>query len=120
MQIQISREEFYRSISDLKADLKEDLAGIQQRLDQLNMRTGKGEVADATLQARVTSVEKEVFDHPNRRQVDRVGQGEVWASAFTRRERTMIALGLFLVAGVLRAIELLGTKLWEVLMTHHP
>lgn len=124
----ISRDEFYRVIQDLKVDLKEDLAAIRDHLGTLNGRTLKGEVSDAELRLMVTELRKE-RDAQERYQDRRprhsgggegVGQGEAWASnAVSKREGALIGFGLVIVTVLMKALELVGTKLWDVLV-HHP
>lgn len=113
----ITRDEFYRAISDLKADVRQDLQGITRHLETLNGRTGKGEVADAEVRVRVTTLEEEAKRHRQRRSVD-AGEGATWAAAaVTKREGYLIGLGLTILVAVLKVLEVAGTKLVHLLST---
>ena len=121
----ITRDEFYRAVDGLKSDLREDLQRIDGRLDVLNGRTGKSEIDIGKLDTRVRNTEHEIFrrrrddhDQPHNR---REGQGEAWAAAaVTKREGALIGFGLVILTATLKVLELVGTKLWEVLMVHKP
>ena len=130
--MEITRDEFYRAVDSLKSDLREDLQAIQGRLDVLNGRTGKNEVEIGRLDTRLKNTEHEIF---RRRRDDaqdaaiasgrqkrnvREGTGEAWAeSIVTKRERALIGFGLVILTVILKVLELMGTKLWE-LLTHKP
>lgn len=79
--------------------------GIHDRLDAQNGRVGKGEVADAELRQRMTSLEKEVFSQPRRRFTDVESERK---SRLTKREGTLIALGLGVLATFFKLCLLLG------------
>ena len=92
-----SREEFERLYTSMDAGFK----GIHDRLDTLNGRTGKGEVSDAEIRQRVTSLEKEVFTMPRRRASDSDGR-------ISKREGALLGLGLGILALILKLCLLLG------------
>lgn len=127
--VEITRDEFYRAVRELKADLREDIQAVVSRLDGLNGRTGKNEVEIGVLNTRVDLAEHEVFRR-RRDQEDsgaisvrskrqtRNGTGEAWAEErITPREKALIGFGLVILSATLKVLELVGTKLWHVLMS---
>lgn len=116
----ITREELRQAIGDLKDDLREDLQAISNHLATLNGRTGKGEVDRENLRTRLVIVEKALIHHPNRRRDDD-GQGAAWAAGtVTKREGALIGFGLVIITVLINVLELVGTKLWHVLMSTKP
>lgn len=133
--MEVTREEFYRAIDSLKSDLRDDIGGIQDRLDTLNGRTGKSELAIGKLEQRVDGAERTI----SRRRLDdeedavvaegrhrrnaRDGTAAVLAedggAYVSTREKALIGFGLAVVMVLLKVLELVGTKLWDV-MTHKP
>ncbi len=128
--MEVTREEFYRAIDSLKSDLRDDIGGIQDRLDTLNGRTGKNELAIGKLEQRVDGAERVI----SRRRLDdeedavvaegrhrrnaRDGASDAWAedtaSHITRREKALIGFGLAVVMVLMKVLELVGTTLWDV------
>jgi hypothetical protein len=103
----VTREELRDLREDLVERLNTGFGGVHQRLDVLNGRTGKTEVAAAEASLRLTNVEREIF-HRSRRHG---GAGELRDEdrpALTRREWS-------LVWGLLGTIAALLTALWQVL-----
>ncbi len=134
--MEITRDEFYRAVDSLKADLKEDIRGVHDRLDTLNGRTSKTEIVLEGLRVRVDSHETDMVrirreDNEDaalalirRRRNVREGQGEEWAevaaSTVTKREKALIGLGFVALSFALTLLQLLGTKLWELATVHKP
>lgn len=114
-----SREEFTAFTERLYETMDRGFQGVHSRMDTLNGRTLKGEIDRENLRTRLVSVEKELFRHPNRRRTDE-GKGAEWANSLTKREGALLTAGLFLVGGMYKVIDLLGTKLWHVLMSSKP
>jgi hypothetical protein len=98
-----SRAEFTAFCDRLYEQMDAGFNGVHERLDTLNGRTGKGEVADAELRARITSVEKEVFNEPRRRSGDTPAP-----PLFTKREGALVALGIGVVGALLKVLLLSG------------
>lgn len=98
-----SREEFKAFTERIYRQMDDGFGGVHERLDVLNGRTGKGEVADAELRQRVTSVEKEVFDGPRRRS----GDSPV-PPLFTKREGALVALGVTVLGALLKLMLVSG------------
>lgn len=118
--MEITREDLRQAIGDLKADLKEDLQAISGHLATLNGRTGKGEVDRENLRTRLGSVEKELYRHAQRRKTDE-GEGAAWATGtVTKREGALIGFGMVIITVLIKVLELVGTKLWHVLMSSKP
>lgn len=84
-------------------------AGVHQRLDVLNGRTAKGEIADAELRSRVTNLEKEVFALPRRE------DSKASEAGFTKREAALGAIGVTIVMALIKVVEIMGTKIWTLL-----
>ena len=106
-----TREEFER----MYADMKDGFAGVHNRLDLLNGRVGKGEVAQENLRTRTVSLEKEMFhvDRAGRRDNDPETRQTTW----NKREGFMIGIGIGVLWGVLKVLELLGGKAFGVVLT---
>lgn len=104
--MEISRDEFYRAIDALRDDLKDGLAGTHDRLDVLNGRTLKGEVAHAELRADFRGLEKVVY---RRRRTDAGDDDEPERSPAMRKG--LITLGLSVIIALLKLIEFLWDKL---------
>lgn len=130
--MEITSEQFYRAIESLKDDLREDLQAIQRRLDVVNGRTGKNEVEIGKIDTRLKNTEHEIFRRRrdledsgaiqvrSKRQT-RTGTGEAWADErITKREKALIAFGLVILSAMLKVLELVGTKLWHVMMSGKP
>lgn len=116
--MELTREEFYRAIDSLKSDVKEDVGAILSKLVSLEGRAGRGEVVAENHRTRILSLEKtRAKDGPRRRRSDTAGEGEEWASAFTKREYALMSLGFAVVMVLTRVIWFLGDKLWHVLST---
>lgn len=96
-----TREEIAR----LYTTVDEGFRGIHARLDLLNGRTLKGEVSDAALTQRVTSVEKEVF---SRRRIDRPLSTMGRRSLLTKRETGLVAAGVAILAALFKLTIILG------------
>jgi hypothetical protein len=111
----LTRDEFKATMDRLYDTTDQGFKAMNERLDQLNGRTLKGEIADAELRTRVTSLEKELFSRPRRRRQDHAGEGEEWAAAFTKREYALMSLGIAVIGVLLKLIEFLGERLWHVL-----
>lgn len=112
----ISSDEFNRAIAGLDGQLQT----ITRHLEKLNGRTETNALELVRVAGRVTNIEEKLLDHPNRRKEDQ-GQGASWAEAtVTKREGALIGLGLAILVGVLRVLEVTGTKLWHVLMSAKP
>ena len=130
--MEITSDQFYRAIDSLKADLREDLQAIQGRLDVLNGRTGKSEVEIGRLDSRLKNTERELFRRRNdpedsgtittrHKRQTRDGTGEAWAEErITKREKGLIAFGFIVVSVMLKILELVGTKFWDVVTAHKP
>jgi len=131
--MEVSREEFYRALGGLKDDLREDLHAITARLDKLNGRTGKNEVEVGKLDTRLRSAEQKIYRRrldddeddvtaSDRHRRDRnEGQGEAWAeSTVSHREKALIGFGLVVLTVMIKVLEVMGSKLWEVLTVHKP
>lgn len=118
--MEITRDDLRQAIGDLKTDLKEDLQAISAHLATLNGRTGKGEIERENLRTRLVSVEKEMIRHPNRRRDDH-GEGAAWATgSVSKREGALIGFGLVIITVLIKVLELVGTKLWHVLLSSKP
>lgn len=100
-----SREEFKAFCERVYEQMDDGFSGTHGRLDTLNGRTAKGEVADAELRARVTSIEKEVFRGPRRRVND---PPVVPPPFFTKREGALVALGVAVISAVVKLMLLSG------------
>lgn len=100
-----SRAEFKAFTERVYEQMDDGFSGVHSRLDVLNGRTGKGEVADAELRQRITSVEKEVFDEPRRRATDVPAPAPPF---FTKREGALVALGVAVVGALLKLMLLSG------------
>lgn len=134
----ITRDEFYRAIGDLKGniqdvktDLKEDIHGVHERLDTQNGRLGKSEIKVAELTVIVARVDAEMLrirrDDAEDTAVAMIRQRRhqapvapvAEAVAASKDVRRLLAGGLVALTVALRIIELLAVKVWE-LMTHKP
>lgn len=106
----------WREFSRLEATIKEGFASTHLRLDGINGRVGKTELANENHRARIVSLEKTTF---HRRRADVSGQGEEWAErAVSKREGALIGLGLSILVVVLELLRVIGKALWDTL-THH-
>ncbi len=124
-----SREEFAAFTGRLYKTIDDGFAAINDRLDIVNGRTGKSEVEIGKLDIRLSSAEQKLF---RRRQDEdsgtiqtkrttRPGTGAAWAEErVTKREGALIGLGLTVLVTVLKVLEVLGTKLFHVLMANKP
>jgi hypothetical protein len=87
--------------------------GVHSRLDQLNGRTLKGEIADAELRARIMIVENELAGHPNRRTTDR----EQAARRLSGKDMALGGIGLTLLAGAIKLLLVIGEFGLEMMKT---
>lgn len=85
----VTREEFRELRDDLVDRMTAGFTGVHQRLDVLNGRVGKGEVAIGETCVRLTNLERETFRAPGRR----VERDEQPGSGVTRRDVQMVAIG---------------------------
>lgn len=95
-----TREEFDR----LYTTIDEGFRGTHERLDVLNGRIGKGEVAFAVSDARLASVEQEVFTHPQRRKID----VEEPPRVSRKRDHALVALGVATIVAAVKFLLLTG------------
>jgi len=114
------RAEFSAFTERVYDTMRDGFDGINRRLDLLNGRTGKTEVAAGKLDTRMRNVEHEVFRNPQRRHSDHAGEGEKWAASFTKREGGLITLGFVVIYGLLRGLEVVGGIALKLLMAHRP
>lgn len=116
-----TREEFDAFSDRLYHQMDDGFRGVHERLDRLNDRTGKGEVADAEVRTRMISLEKEIFRGRGRRLSDRTEPEEtddaLKPMRFTKREATIIGAGLSIIFGLMKLVEFLGGKVYD-LLTH--
>lgn len=102
-----SREEFKAFVARVYEQIDDGFSGVHSRLDVLNGRTGRGEVADAELRQRITSVENELFNAPRRRATD-PAVTVVTPPLFTKREGALVALGVTVVGALLKLMLVSG------------
>lgn len=100
-----SRAEFKAFTDRIYQQMDDGFTGVHDRLDVLNGRTGKGEVADAELRQRITGVEKEVFNEPRRRATDPPTPAPPF---FTKREGALVALGVAVIGALLKLMLVSG------------
>lgn len=106
-----TREEFYRAIDALKADLREHVNGINERLDTLNGRTGKGEIEIGVIGQRVTGLEKEVYARPRRRAEEISDERR----SVGKKDLGLAGLGVALLAVALKLLIMTGQFAFETL-----
>jgi hypothetical protein len=106
-----SRAEYTSFVERVYHTMEAGFEQINERLDVLNGRTGKGEIADAEIKARVVSLEKEVFQRPRRRAEDH----DEFEQRNSKREAALVAAGLAIIMALIRLAEFLGAKLWAAL-----
>lgn len=115
-----TRAEFTAFVTRCYDTMDQGFEGVNTRLDVLNGRTVRLEVADGMFAVRMAAVEDDLQYHgPRRRRSDQAGNGEQWAGAVTKREGALIGFGLVILTVILKVLEVVGTKLWDVL-THKP
>ncbi len=126
-----TREEFAR----LYQTIDDGFRGVHSRLDVQNGRTGKLEVNHEhhrtrleDFRARVDAMTVRIdgldgigddVGHPRRRRGDHAGEGEEWSSSFSKREYALISVGFVIVTLCLKALEVLGSFVWNALV-HKP
>jgi len=108
----------WREFARLEATCEKGFAEQLEQLRAINGRVGRTEVELGKQDARIKNTEHELF---RRRRADHQGQGEEWArAAVSKRESALIGFGLVILTVLLKTLELVGTKLWDVLVTHRP
>lgn len=115
MQDTLGRAEFKAFTDRLYQTTDDGFRGVHDRLDVLNGRTQKGEVASAELRSRVVSLEKEIF---RRRVTDGPDGGPGPAVPFfTKREKALVGLGVVVVGALMKFMLLAGEFVVEVART---
>jgi len=103
----LTREEFRGTMDRLYETTDQGFRTLTERLDTLNGRTLKGEIADAELRTRVVSLEKEVFSVPRRRR-EGAGEDPAAPTSVTKREAALIALGVAVISALVKATLIVG------------
>lgn len=107
----LTRDEFKGFTERLYQTTDDGFRGVHDRLDMLNGRTLKGEIAHAELKARLTSVEKEVF---RRRADDHTTVPIATPSYFTKREKALVGLGILFVTALVKVLLMAGQFVVEL------
>ena len=71
------------------------------------------------LRTRIVALEKNIYRTNGRRAADSAGEGEAWASAFSKREYALISLGFAVVMALIKVVEFLGEKVWHLVAAAH-
>lgn len=112
-----SRPEYTAFVERIYHTMEAGFKQINERLDVLNGRTGKSEISDAEIRARVVSLEKEVFREKrsgaDRRHDDREAPEE--PERVSRRDGAIAAASLTALVIALKVIEILLTKAWTAI-----
>ena len=103
----VTRDEFRELRDDLVERMSAGFTGVHSRLDVLNGRVGKGEVAIGETGVRLTNLERETFRAPGRR-VDPEGRTE---RLLTRRDVQMVAIGGGGIVACWKFVEFIVTLL---------
>lgn len=106
----LTRDEFKGFTERLYQTTDDGFRGVHDRLDTLNGRTLKGEIAHAELKARLISVEKEVF----RRRADDHAVPIATPSYFTKREKALVGLGILFVTALVKVLLMAGQFVVEL------
>lgn len=110
-----SRAEYTAFVERVYHTIERGFEQINERLDTLNGRTLKGEVADAALTVRIQNLEKEVFRERRTGSDRRGSDGEIAPAPVSRREGAVALAALAACVTALKVLELLLGKVWALL-----
>jgi len=105
----VNKDDLHDVRDSLSNQMQLGFGGITARLDVLNGRVGKGEVADAELRTRIESVERDVRE--NKRQPPAQGAAIEEQAAITRRDLKVAVA----VISALYVLLQLAFKAWPLL-----
>lgn len=97
-----SRAEVERLYQTMDAGFK----GTHDRLDVLNGRTLRGEVAHAEIRTRVINLEHEIF---------RSRRDDASPHGISKRDGALAAFALAVIVALLRVLEVVGMRAFELL-----
>lgn len=96
-------------------DMKSGFAGTHNRLDVLNGRVRTGEVSQENLRTRTETIEKEL-SQPGRAGRRSNDPDTRPSTTWTNREGFMIGIGIGVLWGVLKVLEVLGAKAFSAVL----